>query len=251
MLTASGCVPRPPCDAARAPRPSRAAGRSCRAPGASRRASPRSAPPSRRRAAAPPSPSRSPPGVPSRAAISSFVGRSSSEPPASQPAQSASTTCRWNGESGRVSAGGPVWSAVVTSGSTRESGAEKTTLSAPRPIRSPCRSGTFDPAWIRLPFRNVPLKLPRSSTNQRSPSSVTTRWCRLTVGFSIVRSLSSARPTANSGRELPLASVRQDQAGPVGHGRTSTTVTCRARAATAARGRPARRAPAATSCTGP
>ena len=86
------------------------------------------------------------PGVPRRAAISSFVGRSSSEPPASQPEQSASTTWRWNGDSGRVMAGGPVWSAVVTSGSTRDPGAEKTTLSAPRPIRSPWRSGTFAPA---------------------------------------------------------------------------------------------------------
>src|SRR5581483_9830295 len=141
----------------------------------------------------------------------SLVGRSSSDPPASQPAQRASTTWRWKGESGRVSAGGPVWSAVVTSGSTIDAGAEKTTLSAPSPTRSPWRRGTFTPGWRRLPFRYVPLKLPRSSTNQRSPSSVTSAWWRLTVGFSTVRSLSSARPivsSPSSSRSLPSERIR-------------------------------------------
>ena len=137
------------------------------------------------------------PGVPRRAAISSFVGRSSSEPPASQPEQSASTTWRWNGDSGRVSAGGPVCERGRHLRVDRATpGAEKTTLSAPRPIRSPWRSGTFD---ARLDPRAVQERAVEAAAVLEEPAVAFLGHDRVvpadTVGLSMVMSFSSARPT--------------------------------------------------------
>ena len=205
--------------AAASVRSSRAGGRSCRGPGASRRASPRSGRPWRTRGGGRPSPSRWRPACPGGRRSPRSSGSSSSDPPASQAEQSASTTWRWNGDSGRVIAGGPVWSAVVTSGSTSESGRREDDALGAEPDPVAVTERHLRPRLDPRAVENVPLKLPRSSRNQRSPSAVTTAWCRLTVGFSMVEIVVVGAADRELGARAPARSRRRGSAGSRDHGR--------------------------------
>ena len=89
----------------------------------------------------------------------SSAGRRASRRPAS-PSRAPRPPGAGTATAAASCAGGPVWSAVVTSGSIRDPGAEKTTLSAPRPIRSPWRSGTFAPGLDPRAVQERPVEAP-------------------------------------------------------------------------------------------
>ncbi len=67
--------------------------------------------------------------------------------------------------------------------------------SEPTRIRSP--SASFVRSAIRVPFTNVPLRLPRSSIQTSVGPTVTEQWRRLTSSLSGRTSHCSARPMSS------------------------------------------------------